>query len=176
MCIDLSIEVFFKSSPDPDQILTCTACSKQINPNINGNMRRHPVLRVLICKVSLHIYNNSRPRVQFSSGTLDFWAPDLVSIMNTSTNFKVVITLQQTRGIRSELDWYNFYCPFQKCYQWYMSDEIDQDSNGIDEQCRWCGEGGNLLCCDFCHNAFCKKCIKRNLGRSQLQEIQEAGE
>lgn len=37
--------------------------------------------------------------------------------------------------------------------------------------CRWCAEGGNLICCDFCHNAFCKKCILRNLGRKELSTI-----
>lgn len=36
---------------------------------------------------------------------------------------------------------------------------------------RWCAEGGNLICCDFCHNAFCKKCILRNLGRKELSTI-----
>uniref|UniRef100_A0A8C6ZCF1 DNA helicase n=1 Tax=Nothoprocta perdicaria TaxID=30464 RepID=A0A8C6ZCF1_NOTPE len=36
---------------------------------------------------------------------------------------------------------------------------------------KWCAEGGNLICCDFCHNAFCKKCILRNLGRKELSTI-----
>lgn len=36
---------------------------------------------------------------------------------------------------------------------------------------RWCAEGGNLICCDYCHNAFCKKCILRNLGRKELSMI-----
>ncbi|KAG9478150.1 hypothetical protein GDO78_013257 [Eleutherodactylus coqui] len=49
------------------------------------------------------------------------------------------------------------------CYKYYMSDDINRDADGMDEQCRWCAEGGNLICCDFCHNAFCKKCILRNL-------------
>lgn len=35
---------------------------------------------------------------------------------------------------------------------------------------RWCAEGGNLICCDFCSNAFCKKCILRNLGRKELSD------
>ncbi|XP_037264234.1 transcriptional regulator ATRX isoform X2 [Falco rusticolus] len=57
------------------------------------------------------------------------------------------------------------------CYKYYMSDDISCDSDGMDEQCRWCAEGGNLICCDFCHNAFCKKCILRNLGRKELSTI-----
>lgn len=40
--------------------------------------------------------------------------------------------------------------------------------------CRWCAEGGNLICCDFCSNAFCKKCILRNLGRKELSGILES--
>ena len=34
-------------------IVTCTACNKQINPNTPGATKRHPVLKVLICKVLL---------------------------------------------------------------------------------------------------------------------------
>ncbi|KAM4696901.1 transcriptional regulator ATRX [Rhinophrynus dorsalis] len=59
------------------------------------------------------------------------------------------------------------------CYKYYMSDDINRDADGMDEQCRWCAEGGNLICCDYCHNAFCKKCILRNLGRKELSAIMD---
>ncbi|KAH0630897.1 hypothetical protein JD844_004228 [Phrynosoma platyrhinos] len=59
------------------------------------------------------------------------------------------------------------------CFKYYMSDDISRDADGMDEQCRWCAEGGNLICCDFCHNAFCKKCILRNLGRKELSNIMD---
>ncbi|XP_014437603.1 transcriptional regulator ATRX-like [Tupaia chinensis] len=61
----------------------------------------------------------------------------------------------------------------KNCFKYYMSDNISRDSHGMDEQCRWCAEGGNLICCDFCHNAFCKKCILRNLGRKELSTIMD---
>eukprot|EP00069_Balaena_mysticetus_P012923 bmy_07729T0 len=64
-------------------------------------------------------------------------------------------------------------CGQQNCFKYYMSDDISRDSDGMDEQCRWCAEGGNLICCDFCHNAFCKKCILRNLGRKELSTIMD---
>ncbi|XP_076878918.1 transcriptional regulator ATRX isoform X2 [Brachyhypopomus gauderio] len=57
------------------------------------------------------------------------------------------------------------------CFKYYMSDDISKDDDGMDEQCRWCAEGGNLICCDYCSNAFCKKCILRNLGRKELSKI-----
>ncbi|XP_041845424.1 transcriptional regulator ATRX isoform X2 [Melanotaenia boesemani] len=57
------------------------------------------------------------------------------------------------------------------CYKFYTSDDISRDSDGMDEQCRWCAEGGKLICCDYCSNAFCKKCILRNLGRKELSGI-----
>uniref|UniRef100_A0A8C5HRQ6 DNA helicase n=1 Tax=Gouania willdenowi TaxID=441366 RepID=A0A8C5HRQ6_GOUWI len=57
------------------------------------------------------------------------------------------------------------------CHKYYTSDDISRDSDGMDEQCRWCAEGGNLICCDYCNNAFCKKCILRNLGRKELSVI-----
>ncbi|XP_023689928.1 transcriptional regulator ATRX-like isoform X2 [Paramormyrops kingsleyae] len=59
----------------------------------------------------------------------------------------------------------------KSCFKYYMSDDISKDVDGMDEQCRWCAEGGNLICCDFCSNAFCKKCILRNLGRKELSAI-----
>ncbi|XP_029376110.1 transcriptional regulator ATRX-like [Echeneis naucrates] len=62
----------------------------------------------------------------------------------------------------------------KSCYKYYLSDDISKDGDGMDEQCRWCAEGGNLICCDFCSNAFCKKCILRNLGRKELSGILES--
>ncbi|XP_047440788.1 transcriptional regulator ATRX isoform X2 [Mugil cephalus] len=59
----------------------------------------------------------------------------------------------------------------KSCYNYYKSDDISRDSDGMDEQCRWCAEGGKLICCDYCNNAFCKKCILRNLGRKELSVI-----
>ncbi|KAM9356604.1 transcriptional regulator ATRX [Symphorus nematophorus] len=59
----------------------------------------------------------------------------------------------------------------KSCYNYYTSDDINRDSDGMDEQCRWCAEGGKLICCDYCNNAFCKKCILRNLGRKELSVI-----
>ncbi|KAG7244913.1 hypothetical protein INR49_024310 [Caranx melampygus] len=59
----------------------------------------------------------------------------------------------------------------KSCYKYYTSDDISRDSDGMDEQCRWCAEGGKLICCDYCNNAFCKKCILRNLGRKELSDI-----
>lgn len=59
----------------------------------------------------------------------------------------------------------------KSCYNYYTSDDINKDADGMDEQCRWCAEGGKLICCDYCNNAFCKKCILRNLGRKELSLI-----
>ncbi|KAM7417838.1 hypothetical protein PAMA_017471 [Pampus argenteus] len=59
----------------------------------------------------------------------------------------------------------------KSCFKYYTSDDISRDSDGMDEQCRWCAEGGKLICCDYCNNAFCKKCILRNLGRRELSAI-----
>lgn len=59
----------------------------------------------------------------------------------------------------------------RKCHKWYSSAEIVRGADGKDEQCRWCSEGGDLVCCDFCHNSICKGCIRRNLGRKSLMDI-----
>ncbi|XP_068186981.1 transcriptional regulator ATRX-like isoform X4 [Antennarius striatus] len=93
------------------EIVTCTACGRQVNHFQRDSLFRHPVLKVLVCK---------------------------------------------------------------SCYKYYLSDDISKDGDGMDEQCRWCAEGGNLICCDYCNNAFCKKCILRNLGRKELSGILES--
>ncbi|XP_051258479.1 transcriptional regulator ATRX isoform X2 [Dicentrarchus labrax] len=93
------------------EIVSCTACGRQVNHFQRDSFYRHPVLKVLICK---------------------------------------------------------------SCYKYYLSDDISKDGDGMDEQCRWCAEGGNLICCDYCSNAFCKKCILRNLGRKELSGILES--
>ncbi|XP_050416809.1 transcriptional regulator ATRX, partial [Patella vulgata] len=59
----------------------------------------------------------------------------------------------------------------KKCWSFYHSGEVTKDEDGLDEQCRWCGEGGKLIGCDYCHNVFCKSCILRNFGRSELSVI-----
>uniref|UniRef100_A0A8C4IIG3 DNA helicase n=1 Tax=Dicentrarchus labrax TaxID=13489 RepID=A0A8C4IIG3_DICLA len=100
-----------KTGVEHMEIVSCTACGRQVNHFQRDSFYRHPVLKVLICK---------------------------------------------------------------SCYKYYLSDDISKDGDGMDEQCRWCAEGGNLICCDYCSNAFCKKCILRNLGRKELSGILES--
>ncbi len=50
---------------------------------------------------------------------------------------------------------------------WERPDETD-------EYCRWCGQGGDILLCDKCPNAFCKKCLNKHLGAKALREIKSA--
>ncbi|XP_057211072.1 LOW QUALITY PROTEIN: transcriptional regulator ATRX-like [Triplophysa rosa] len=61
----------------------------------------------------------------------------------------------------------------KSCFKYYMSDDISNDSEGMDEQCRWCAEGGSLIGCNYCSNSFCKKCVLHNLGRKELSSILE---
>nr|CDS32134.1 Transcriptional regulator ATRX [Hymenolepis microstoma] len=61
----------------------------------------------------------------------------------------------------------------KKCLKFYGKGEFAKDADGKDENCRWCGDGGDLICCDSCSNTFCKSCIKRNLGRTFLQNIED---
>ena len=51
-----------------------------------------------------------------------------------------------------------------------MSDIISKDEDGDDEQCTWCGDGGNLFICD-CQRAFCKNCVHRNMGRAEASRV-----
>ncbi|XP_076811067.1 uncharacterized protein LOC143453580 isoform X2 [Clavelina lepadiformis] len=59
----------------------------------------------------------------------------------------------------------------KSCYDYYNSGDFTKDADDIDEYCRWCGDGGSLLLCDHCTNAFCRACVRRNLTRSESNKI-----
>lgn len=46
----------------------------------------------------------------------------------------------------------------------------------MEEFCRWCGDGGDLICCDFCEKVYCQKCVKRNMGPEFLKILLDAEE
>ncbi|XP_023703931.1 transcriptional regulator ATRX isoform X3 [Cryptotermes secundus] len=58
------------------------------------------------------------------------------------------------------------------CVGFYGDGNFSVDEDGSDKYCRWCGQGGTLYCCSTCSSAFCKSCIKRNLNRSILSDIE----
>lgn len=60
----------------------------------------------------------------------------------------------------------------RECFEFYDSGEFSQDETG-DIYCRWCAQGGKLIACDFCLNAFCYNCVRRNFGRSEVSCIQD---
>eukprot|EP00096_Caligus_rogercresseyi_P000447 TRINITY_DN1090_c0_g1_i1.p1 TRINITY_DN1090_c0_g1~~TRINITY_DN1090_c0_g1_i1.p1 ORF type:complete len:611 (-),score=246.25 TRINITY_DN1090_c0_g1_i1:98-1930(-) len=60
------------------------------------------------------------------------------------------------------------------CKNYYEKGEWTKDEEGYDVYCLWCGNGGDLILCDFCSHSFCKRCIHRNLGRKMLTEISKA--
>merc|ERR1719412_1950364 len=63
----------------------------------------------------------------------------------------------------------------RKCREFYKDGDWPRTEDG-DEYCRWCAEGGDILLCDKCPNAFCKKCLNRNLGAKALREITKSEE
>ena len=64
------------------------------------------------------------------------------------------------------------------CKSFYFEGSWRKDEDGKFEYCGWCAQGGELLCCakDSCPNAFCLKCIKRNLGRKAVTKIEDTDE
>lgn len=42
------------------------------------------------------------------------------------------------------------------CFQFYQSEDFERDVDGTDKYCRWCGQGGTLVCCTKCAKVFCK--------------------
>ncbi len=123
------------------EVVHCTGCNRQINTNNANSVFRHPVLKVLLCKVF--------ETIQFS-----------VAFFQTCPFH---LSAQQLNLPQS--------CAcghLQKCFNWYTSDIISKDDEGDDEQCTWCGDGGNLFICD-CQHAICRNCVQRHLGRAELK-------
>merc|ERR1712048_820871 len=64
----------------------------------------------------------------------------------------------------------------KKCQKFVNTSTFTRDEMGIEEYCTWCGDGGKLVCCDFCEKAYCKHCVKRNLGKDFLKVLLDADE
>jgi len=60
------------------------------------------------------------------------------------------------------------------CLKFINTSKFNRDDIGIEESCTWCGDGGNLVCCDFCEKAYCKHCIKRNVGKEFFEALVKA--
>uniref|UniRef100_A0A3Q0KQB0 ATP-dependent helicase ATRX n=1 Tax=Schistosoma mansoni TaxID=6183 RepID=A0A3Q0KQB0_SCHMA len=64
----------------------------------------------------------------------------------------------------------------KRCTMYCKSQNFAKDDAGKDDNCKWCSDGGDLVCCDTCSFAICKKCIKQNLGRTYLRNIESLDE
>ncbi|XP_075212538.1 ATRX chromatin remodeler XNP isoform X2 [Lycorma delicatula] len=61
----------------------------------------------------------------------------------------------------------------KECQNFYGDGNFSIDSDGDEKYCRWCAQGGKLFICDKCNCSFCRKCVKTNLSRKVLQEMDD---
>ncbi|CAH1159527.1 unnamed protein product [Phaedon cochleariae] len=64
----------------------------------------------------------------------------------------------------------------KKCYHFYTSGEFEKDEDGSELYCRWCGQGGKVMCCSTCEKVFCRKCIRINFDRKKMMSIRDSDE
>lgn len=57
------------------------------------------------------------------------------------------------------------------CKDFYQSAPFSKDTNGAEEECSWCGNGGDVVMCDFCDKVFCQSCIRSTFGEKELKTI-----
>ncbi|XP_023025222.2 uncharacterized protein isoform X1 [Leptinotarsa decemlineata] len=63
-----------------------------------------------------------------------------------------------------------------ECFDYYSSGCFEKDEDGSELFCRWCGQGGKVICCSSCPMVFCKLCIRMNFCIEKYAEIRDKDE
>lgn len=58
------------------------------------------------------------------------------------------------------------------CVEFYYEGNFKKDDDGYEIFCRWCGDGGDVICCSSCDMVFCSECIRKNFRPKKLKDVQ----
>ena len=55
------------------------------------------------------------------------------------------------------------------CHERYEGTDFTVGEDNSEDQCAWCGDAGNLVCCDFCPRSFCSAHVATHCGPAVLE-------
>ncbi|CAG9864779.1 unnamed protein product, partial [Phyllotreta striolata] len=59
------------------------------------------------------------------------------------------------------------------CFDYYNDGDFENDKDGTEMYCRWCGQGGRVFCCNTCTFVFCIYCVRVNLSMDEYCAIRD---
>ncbi|KAK7873345.1 hypothetical protein R5R35_011387 [Gryllus longicercus] len=122
-------------------------------------------------KPKMRVIDTVKEELKYRAKKTDVLEKESLSCTTCGKDLKIHLSSSNSSTILSHPVLGVLLC--KSCAEFYGEGEFSVDEDGTDKYCRWCGQGGTLYLCSECNFGFCRACIKRNLQRSVLKDVQE---